>query len=264
MSAKLIDGKKIAEEIENFNKRLNKHKEKIEGIEQQLISYKTIIDINSSISEEINQLKHELIITSDKLNTDSIDQNLLDNLNKVQKKIKILEERTLYTDSLYFAIMNDMVLVDNKISSLILSFKEMNDLSVNKTNKAIPQITDEEYTSKYIESLSHYQNSEWNLSLNGFNYLIQVDSNHDLADNCQYWVGEVFYSLTNYTRSIKEFEKVFSFPGTNKSDDAQFKIGLCYMNIGQIEKAKKEFTNLLEFYPNSEYYKRAQDYLSQN
>ena len=181
-----------------------------------------------------------------------------------QKKIQILEDRTFYTDSLYFEIVNDMVMVENKISSLILSFKEMNDLSVNKTTKVIPKITDAEYTAKYIESLSHYQNSEWDISLNGFNYLIQVDSNHDLADNCQYWIGEVYYALNDYRRSIKQFEKVASFQGTNKSDDAQFKIGLCYMNIGKIEKAKKAFTNLLEFYPNSEYYKRAQDYLSQN
>ena len=256
------------ENAKDVNKRLNQQAEQIEQIEKKVISYQTIIDNHSRMNDEISQLKYdlnnELKTILDKLSTDSIEQDYLNILNRVQKKIQILEDRTFYTDSLYFEIVKDMVLVENKISSLILSFKEMNDLSVNKTTRVIPQITDEEYTAKYIESLSYYQNAEWNLSLNGFNYLIQVNSNHDLADNCQYWIGEVYYALTDYSRSIKEFEKVFSFQGTNKSDDAQFKMGLCYMNIGHIEKAKKEFTNLLEFYPNSEYYKRAQDYLSQN
>ena len=64
-----------------------------------------------------------------------------------------------------------MVLVEYKISSLILSFKEMNNLSFDKTANLIPQITDEDYTTKYIESLSHYQNAEWNISLNGFKFL---------------------------------------------------------------------------------------------
>ena len=257
-----------AMDIESLKKLLNQQAEQIEQIEQKLISYQIIIDNHSRMNDEISQLKYELNnelkTILDKLSTDSIEQDYLNILNRVQKKIQILEDRTFYTDSLYFEIVKDMVLVENKISSLILSFKEMNDLSVNKTTRVIPQITDEEYTAKYIESLSHYQNAEWNLSLNGFNYLIQIDSNHDLAGNCQYWISEVYYALTDYNRSIKEFEKVFSFPGTNKSDDAQFKMGLCYINIGQIEKAKKEFTNLLEFYPNSEYYKRAQDYLNQN
>ena len=255
-------------DIAGLNKRLNQQAEQIEQIEQKLISYQTIIDNHSRVNDEISQLKYELNnelkTILDKLSTDSIEQDYLNILNRVQKKIQILEDRTFYTDSLYFEIVKDMVLVENKISSLILSFKEMNDLSVNKTTKVIPQITDEEYTAKYIESLSHYQNAEWNLSLNGFNYLIQVDSNHDLADNCQYWIGEVYYALTDYNRSIKEFKKVFSFPGTNKSDDAQFKMGLCYMNIGQIDMARQEFNNLLEFHPNSEYYKRAKNYLRHN
>ena len=157
-----------------------------------------------------------------------------------------------------------MVRIENKISSLILSFKEMNNLSDEKQSVIIPTITDEQYKIKYKESLTQYMHEEWNLSLDGFNYLIHANKNHDLADNCQYWIGEVYYALNDYKRSIIEFEKVYSFSGTNKADDAQFKIGFCYMNIGQVDRARQEFNNLMEFYPNSEYYSRAQDYLKQN
>ena len=139
----------------------------------------------------------------------------------------------------------------------------MNDLSVNKTTRVIPQITDKEYTAKYIESLSHYQNAEWDKSLSGFSFLLQANKNHDLADNCQYWIGEVYYALNDYERSIMEFEKVFSFLGTNKDDDSQFKIGLCYMNLGKIDNAIIEFNKLLNTYPNSEYYMRSKDYINQ-
>jgi len=154
-------------------------------------------------------------------------------------------------------------MIENKITSLISSYKEMSEITGKKKTQIIPKITNAEYQAKYIESLSNYQNGEWNLSLDGFKFLIQADSNHDLADNCQYWIGEIYYSQKDFRRSIKEFEKVFTFPGTNKSDDAQFKLGLCYVNIGQIDKAKQEFENLLDFYPNSEYYKKGQDYLRQ-
>ena len=85
--------------------------------------------------------------------------------------------------------------------------------------------------------------------------------NHDLADNSQYWIGEIYYALNDYRSSIKEFEKVFSFPGTNKADDAQYKLGLCYMNIGQKDNANKQFNNLMEFYPKSEFNKKAKEYL---
>ena len=165
--------------------------------------------------------------------------------------------------SLYFEIVNDLVQIENTIVSLTSSYKEMIQLKISGSIKELPSISDEEYTARYIESLSYYQNAEWNKSLDGFTYLIAVNSSHDLADNCQYWVGEVYYGLKDYKRSITEFEKVFSFPGTNKADDAQYKLGLCFLNINNKPRALDEFTKVTDYYSNSEYYKKAKQYIKQ-
>ena len=241
-----------AHDVESLLAIIEQQGEQIETIHRELLNYQKtltdqdqVLDIydenNQNVREFRKKLENEVQAVLEEFQSKSIyPENTLDNditntLIKMQNKIEILEDRTFYTDSLYFSIMNDIVLVENKISSLISSFKEMDDLSAYQTTTVIPKISDEEYTAKYIESLANYQNAEWDLSLNGFNYLIHIDRNHDLADNCQYWIGEVYYALNDYRRSIKEFEKVYSFPGTNKADDAQFKMGLCYINIGQIE-----------------------------
>ena len=260
------------ENIESLKEIIIKQGKKIVNIEQELIKYQEmindqsqILDIydnnNKNVIEFRRKLEQEVRTVLDGMQDGSFEKEITNTLIKVQKKIHILEDRTFYTDSLYFEIVNELVMIENKIESLIASYKEMTEISGKKKTRIIPKITDEEYQAKYIESLSNYQNAEWNLSLDGFKFLIQADSNHDLADNCQYWIGEVYYSLKDFRRSIKEFEKVFTFPGTNKSDDAQFKLGLCYVNLGQLDKAKQEFESLLEFYPNSEYYKRSQEYL---
>jgi TolA-binding protein len=194
------------------------------------------------------------------------DNNQVDLINtmiRLKNKVKILEDRAFYTDSLYFEIVNDLVQIENKIISLTTSYKEMIQLKTSGSIKELPSISDEEYTARYIESLSFYQNGEWNKSLDGFTYLIAVNSSHDLADNCQYWVGEVYYGLKDYMRSISEFEKVFLFPGTNKADDAQYKLGLCYLNINNKTRAFEEFTKVTDYYSNSEYYKKAKQYTKQ-
>ena len=267
----LVVTKSSDQDIETIKEILQKQTDKIEEMEKKIISYQNqiedyshIIDSNLTNNTQMAQLKNKYEILLDSNGTKSIEQDYLNTLNRVQKKIQILEDRTFFTDSLYFEIINDMVRIENKISSLILSFKEMNNLSDEEKSVIIPTITDEQYKIKYKESLAQYMHEEWDLSLNGFNYLIHANKNHDLADNCQYWIGEVYYALNDYKRSIIEFEKVYSFSGTNKADDAQFKIGFCYMNIGQVDRARQEFKNLMEFYPNSEYYTRAQDYLKQN
>jgi len=249
-------------DVEALKSIIYEQGKKISSIEKDLIQYQDMINDQSNvldIYDDNNQNVREFRRNLEREVQSAIEQ--INTLIKIQNKIHILEDRTFYTDSLYFELVNDIVMIENEIASLISSFKEMSEISSKKKTRVIPKLTNEEYQTKYIESLSNYQNGEWNLSLDGFKFLIQADSNHDLADNCQYWIGEVYYSLKEYNRSIKEFEKVFTFPGTNKADDAQFKLGLCYVNIGQIENAKKEFENLLEFYPNSEYYKRSQETL---
>jgi len=258
-----------SDDVETLKSIIYEQGKKISSIEKDLIQYQDMIndqsnvldiydDNNQNVREFRRNLEREVQSAIEQIQDGSFEKEMTNTLIKIQNKIHILEDRTFYTDSLYFELVNDIVMIENEIASLISSFKEMSEISSKKKTRVIPKLTNEEYQTKYIESLSNYQNGEWNLSLDGFKFLIQADSNHDLADNCQYWIGEVYYSLKEYNRSIKEFEKVFTFPGTNKADDAQFKLGLCYVNIGQIENAKKEFENLLEFYPNSEYYKRSQ------
>ncbi len=261
-----------SDDVETLKSIIYEQGKKIASIEKDLIQYQDMIndqsnvldiydDNNQNVREFRSNLEREVQSAIEQIQDGSFEKEMTNTLIKIQNKIHILEDRTFYTDSLYFELVNDIVMIENEISSLIASFKEMSEISRKKKTRVIPKLTNEEYQAKYIESLSNYQNGEWNISLDGFKFLIQADSNHDLADNCQYWIGEVYYSLKEYNRSIKEFEKVFTFPGTNKADAAQFKLGLCYVNIGQIENAKKEFENLLEFYPNSEYFKRSQEYI---
>ena len=267
-----VSGSGNSVDVEALKSIIYEQGKKISSIEKDLIQYQDMIDDQSNvldIYDDNNQnvrefrrnLEREVQTAIEQIQDGSFEKEMTNTLIKIQNKIHILEDRTFYTDSLYFELVNDIVMIENEIASLISSFKEMSEISGKRQAKVIPKLTNEEYQAKYIESLSNYQNGEWNISLDGFKFLIQADSNHDLADNCQYWIGEVYYSLKEYNRSIKEFEKVFTYPGTNKADDAQFKLGLCYVNIKQIDKAKQEFENLLEFYPNSEYYKRSQETL---
>ena len=83
------------------------------------------------------------------------------------------------------------------------------------------------------------------------------------ADNCWYWSGECSYAMQDWPRAISLFQKVLEFTNSAKADDAQLKLGMCYMKTGQTDLAKAEFKKLIEQYPCSEYVPRAQKYLSE-
>ena len=93
--------------------------------------------------------------------------------------------------------------------------------------------------------------------------LVLTDPSNDLADNSQYWLAECYYTIKNYKRAVIEFEKVFSFSGTDKDDDAQLKLGHCHRSMGNIKKAKEEYQRLLDYFPGSEFYDKARNSLKQ-
>ena len=79
----------------------------------------------------------------------------------------------------------------------------------------------------------------------------------------QYWLAECYYTMKNYKRAVSEFTKVFSFPATDKDDDAQLKLGHCYRSMGNTKKAIEEYQRLVDYFPGSEFYSKALESIKQ-
>ena len=137
----------------------------------------------------------------------------------------------------------------------------ISDMVVDTYLGAEPQSNAAKYKKHYMKSSGHFQNQESDNAIIGFSELVASDATNDLADNCQYWLAECYYSKKDFKRAIGEFMKVFNYAGTDKDDDAQLKLGLSYQSMGSIEKAKEEFQRLIDYFPGSEYYPKAKDAL---
>ena len=96
-----------------------------------------------------------------------------------------------------------------------------------------------------------------------FNDLIKQYPKGKYADNARYWIGECYYATGDYATAITSFVHVFDFKNSPKADDAQFKVGLSYLKMGQPAMAKEELKKLIDRYPASEYIERAKKYLSE-
>jgi tol-pal system protein YbgF len=127
---------------------------------------------------------------------------------------------------------------------------------------AVGDVAPGEYQMRYQEGLDLFHARNYKQAIDIFESLIASDGNNSLSDNAQYWVGESHYALGQYKKAIIDFEKVFTFSKSNKNPDAQFKLGLCYVRLGDGAKARDEFQRLLDVYPESDYVSRAQDHLA--
>jgi len=198
---------------------------------------------------------------SSKSQQDSITVVIMKRINTLNNKIAILENQAKFMDSTALEIYNKLVMIENKIVTLTNSYNEMSKMKSGKSINVEPQFNAAKYKKHYMKSLGHFQNQEYDSAIKGFSELVTSDATNGLADNCQYWLAECYYSKKDFKRAIGEFTKVFNYAGTDKDDDAQLKLGLAYQSMGSIEKAKEEFQRLIDYFPGSEYYPKAKDSL---
>ena len=229
----------------NIEKELKRLNAKIDRANVRLDSLETK---NGTLIPELRTVIQNN--TQSQTHLDSLNDNIIILIQKLDDKIAILENKTTY--------------LENKLLTLTNSYREMSNLGYKTKDRDVgKKLTPESYIEKYNESLRYVQNGDLDFAVIGFNMLIRDDPQNQLADNSQYWIGECYYSKMEFKRAISEFENVFNFPGTDKNDDAQLKIGMSYLAMKNIVDAKIQFQKLLDVYPDSEYAISARDHIEQ-
>lgn len=207
-----------------------------------------------------------------KLDIDAINTKLIENDNKL----------TTLSGEISNVSAAKIEEIENRISLLIEAFKDMQaqikaletmPLRSQKSQSSSGDATFSPASSVSSRPASRIVSSPeidlYNMGLRSFNSKNYRDAikiftdvltrfpSGEYADNSQFWMGECFFSMGDFTSAIKSYQKVLTINGSPKSDDAQFKIGVTYIKLGQQALARTELETLINRYPASEYVDRA-------
>ena len=114
----------------------------------------------------------------------------------------------------------------------------------------------------YRDALDFYYARRYSQAIRKFRQLLLRNDAGDLADNCQYWIGECYYAMGDYYQAIVEFEKVNRYADANKLADAQLMAGVAMMKIGQKRQARTELSLLATLFKKAPILKKVKHYLS--
>jgi tol-pal system protein YbgF len=114
----------------------------------------------------------------------------------------------------------------------------------------------------YKKAFDLYYGRDYAGAIGRFEALLKQFPSSTYADNCYYWIGECLFAQGNFNKAIVAFRKVFTYPETEKADDAQLKLGYCYLRLGDRRQAAEEFKKVVSLYPDSEYVERAKEELA--
>jgi len=179
------------------------------------------------------------------------------NFSILQAKIDSLKSKLQAKDSEISELKSLSELKSETISQLanqepisesapVTSYMEYNTTDVNEA---------------YQQALELFNARNYHETIAVLSDLVDRFPNHPLSSNFEYWIGESYYCLNNYAAALETFEKVLSFEKSHKLDDALIMAGLCYLRLGDNDKATQNFQELLNKYPDSEFADKAKRYL---
>ncbi|MBN2037214.1 MAG: tetratricopeptide repeat protein [Chitinispirillaceae bacterium] len=123
-------------------------------------------------------------------------------------------------------------------------------------SSAASLLSSAEYTA-YQNGLRLYNAGNYDKAIETWAEMLKEFPSGNYADDGTFWIAEGHYALARYPTAVIFYQKVIDIRSSPKADDAQYKLGLCYLKMGQQGLAKDAFKMLVQRYPASEYVKRA-------
>lgn len=203
----------------------------------------------------------DLLSTEDNLRDQQQAALTPDEERKYERKIENLEQQLSRKDQRISELQSTIKRQDSEIQRLSSGASDVT-RSVSPFSDAGADVTLREYQAQYDRGRAAFESRNYNEAISIFQAMLAASTTHQLSDNAQYWIGECHYALRQYDAAIIDFEKVFTFVNSNKKDDAQFKLGLCYMRKGDRTKAREEFERLQADYPDSEFLPKADELMA--
>src|SRR3990172_4398408 len=108
----------------------------------------------------------------------------------------------------------------------------------------------EDPSALYEESLAAVRKEkDYEKGLEGFSRFLSLYPKHELADNAQYWIGEIYYAKKEWEQAIVEFNKaVKQYPDGDKVPSALLKEAYAFEKLGSKAEAEVVFNMLIEKY----------------
>ena len=243
---------------------ISSHKKDIDFLESKIDSISSDVTMIKDLLKELQQQ----FVNSDNSSPDTTSVSVVSEMAQMQMKVKLNKDRvdryTMFFDSVRFDMNQKYVILDNEVATLrkaLVEYMSAGDQSFSSSS--VPKISDTEYRELYSKYYKNYINENYDSSIRGFQELLDANRQHDLSENCQYWMGEAYFAKGEYGTALETFKRVFDFPNEKKEDDAQLKIGICYIKLEDNSNAKKELQNYIDQYPRGEFVVKAKSYLTQ-
>lgn len=223
-------------------------REKIDRMAAQLEELKTEVTM---LQRQVQTMQDTFHKTSGELNTLIVQMS--DNISAIRRAQSSISTNSNDTITQVSAMGERLTATNQRMERLSEQFAQ-----IKKLIEDIPkmptfaQITPGNAEQLFAAAYSDYSRGNYDLALSEFRQYVETYPASELADNAQYWVGEIFYAQKKFPEAAAEFEKVAVMnQNGDKTPTALYKRGLVLLEMGNKDGAVIQFQSVAKNYPKS-------------
>lgn len=223
-------------------------RDKIDRMAVQMEETKTELTL---LQRQVQAMQDTFNKTTGELNTLII--QISDNISAIRRAQSSISTNTNDTSTQVSSVRERVTATDQRMERLSEQFAQL-----KKVIEDIPkmptfaQITPGNAEQLFAAAYSDYSRGNYELALSEFRQYVEIYPGSELADNAQFWIGEIYSAQRKLPEAAAEFEKVKTVNAAgDKASLALYKRGLILLEIGSKEAAVAQLLDILSDYPKS-------------
>jgi tol-pal system protein YbgF len=223
-------------------------KEKIDRMAAQLEELKTELTL---MQRQVQSMQDALNKTSGEMN--ALITQIGDNVSAIRRAQSAVSTSSNDAASQISVMGERLTATDQRMERLSEQFAQLKKL-IEDIPKAptFAQITPGNAEQLFAAAYSDYSRGNYDLALSEFRQYVETYPSSELADNAQYWIGEILYAQKKLPEAAAEFDRVSAVnPKGDKAVAALYKKALVLIEMGQKEEAAVQLQALIKNHPKS-------------
>lgn len=205
---------------------------------------------------EVTMLQRQVQTMQDTFNKTTGELNTLivqisDNISAIRRAQSSVSTNSSDTATQVAAMGERITATNQRMERLSEQFAQLRKL-IEDIPKAptFAQITPGNAEQLFAAAYSDYSRGNYDLALSEFKQYVEIYPTSELADNAQYWIGEILYAQKKLPEAAAEFDKVaIVSPIGDKASGALYKRGLVLLEMGKKDEAVSQFQSIVKSYP---------------
>ncbi|MBX3278665.1 MAG: tol-pal system protein YbgF [Acidobacteria bacterium] len=229
------------------------------------------------IAVQVEEMKSELTILQrqvqtmqDTLNKTTGEINTLitqmtDNISAIRRAQSAVSSNTSESATQLSAMGERVSATNQRMERLSEQFAQLRKLIEDIPKQPVlAQITPGNAEQLFAAAYADYSRGNYDLALSEFRQYVETYPSSELADNAQYWIGEILYAQRKFPEAAAEFEKVLTINAKgDKTPAALYKRGLVLVEMGKREDGVEQFLSVIKNYANTPEARLATEQLQQ-